>query len=128
MRAGVIAGWTFVVVCAGSMLSLGVRAAELDGEVAYNNHCRKCHSMKVDDHRLGPSLAGIVGKPAEQASGYTGYSGGLKGLTWDEATLDTFIADPAAVSSSTNMIIPPVKDAAERKAIIDFLKSGGKPE
>ena len=100
-------------------------AAELDGEIAFNNHCRKCHSMKKDDHRLGPSMYGIVGKKAEQAQGFRNYSGALRDITWDEAMLDKFIANPGSVATSTNMIFPPVADPAERKAIIEFMKKSG---
>lgn len=101
-----------------------VAASEADdAKVAFNNHCRTCHSFKQGDNRLGPSVFGIVGAPAGQAAEYRGYSGGLTGITWDEATLDRFIADPASASSSTNMIYPPVADAGERRRIIEFLKS-----
>ena len=48
---------------------------------------------------------------------------GLSGPVWDEVTLDRFIADPASISPSTYMIYPLVKDRAERKKIIEFLKS-----
>jgi len=91
--------------------------------VAFNNHCRTCHSVKKDDHRLGPSMYGIYGASGGQAKGYRGYSGSLTGVTWDERTLDRFIADPASVATSTNMIFPPVADPDERQRIIDFLKS-----
>ena len=52
-----------------------------------------------------------------------GYSGSLTGFTWDEATLDAFIANPKSVSPNTNMIYPPVGDAAERAKIINYLKT-----
>jgi cytochrome c len=94
-----------------------------EGVIAFNNHCRNCHSFKPDDNRIGPSLNGVVGKPAGQVKGYTKYSGALNGLTWDEATLDKFITDPQSVAPGTNMSYPPVHDAAERKKIIEFLKS-----
>jgi len=68
-------------------------------------------------------MYGIFGAQAGRVAGYGGYSGGLSGLVWDEVTLDRFIADPASVSSSTNMIFPPVKDAEERKKIIRFIRS-----
>jgi len=100
-------------------------AADEPGEIIFNNHCRKCHTVKQGDNRLAPSLYGIVGKKAGQVEGFKGYSGGLEGITWDEATLDKFIADPASVASNTNMIYPPVTDAAERKKIIEFLKQSG---
>jgi cytochrome c len=102
-------------------------AADDSGEIIFNNHCRKCHTVKQGDNRLGPSLYGIVGKKAGQVEGFEGYSGGLEGITWDEATLDKFIADPASVASSTNMIYPPVTDPEERKKIIGFLEQSGGP-
>jgi cytochrome c len=68
-------------------------------------------------------MHGIFGAEAGQVKGFNGYSGGLNGLVWDEVTLNRFIADPASVSSNTNMIFPPVQDAEERKKIIRFLKS-----
>ena len=94
-----------------------------DAKVSFNNHCRTCHSIRRGDNRLGPAVFGIVGRRAGQVAGYRGYSGGLDGLIWDEATLDRFIAEPASVSSSTNMISPPIADAAERRRIIAFLKT-----
>lgn len=104
----------------------GLSAAEDDDrKIAFNKHCRTCHSIKRDDNRLGPSMYGIFGAKAGQVRGYNSYSGGLAGLTWDAATLDRFIANPTAVSPSTTMISPPVSDAAERAKIIEFLKSIG---
>jgi cytochrome c len=98
-------------------------AAENEGQVAFNNHCRNCHSYKRADNRLGPSLFGIFGAKAGGVGEYRGYSGGLVGFTWDAATLDRFMADPRAVSPGTTMIFPPVDDRAERTKIIEFLKS-----
>lgn len=98
-------------------------AADTDQVIAFNTHCRTCHSTRPNDHRLGPSLAGIFGAKAGVAKGYGGYSGALAGLTWDEETLDRFISDPASLATSTNMIYPPVTDPTERRKIIAFLKS-----
>ena len=41
-----------------------------DGQVAYNNACRTCHSFKPDDNRLGPTLHGIVGRKAGSIEGF----------------------------------------------------------
>lgn len=105
-------------------LCTGAVAADLDEQqLAFNNHCRNCHSAKKDDHRLGPSMHGIFDAPAGQAVGYRAYSGGLKGIVWDAATLDRFLADPTSISASTSMIFPPVADPAERAKIIAYLRS-----
>lgn len=100
-------------------------AADIDGEAAFNNACRTCHSTKPDDNRLGPNLHGIVGRKAGAAEGFN-YSGSMKnaGLTWDEAHLDKFIANPDAVVQGNNMKpYTGLSDAAQRKAIIEFLKT-----
>lgn len=91
----------------------------------FNNHCRTCHSVKEGDNRIGPSLHNIYGAKAG-ASSYGAYSQGLKssGLTWDEATLDKFIANPDQVIANNNMKpYKGVDDPAVRKQIVDYLRS-----
>jgi len=95
------------------------------GEQVFNNNCRTCHSWKKDENRLGPNLHGVVGRKAGAASGFA-YSQSMKsaGVTWDEATLDKFIANPDGVVPSNNMKpFTGIADAATRKQIIEFLKS-----
>lgn len=122
-----------VSLVAAALISLGcagmsAAAAENDGgKIAFNTHCRNCHSFKKGDNRLGPSLYGILGAKAGQVAGYNAYSGSLSGFAWDEATLDRFIANPRSVAPNTNMNYPPVGDAAERAKIIMFLKSQVSP-
>ncbi len=98
-----------------------------DGQTAFNNNCRTCHTMKAGDNRQGPSLAGIVGRKAGSVEGYA-FSASMKqsGVVWDEATLDQFITDPEKVVSGTTMKpYGGITDAAVRKAIIEFLKTHG---
>lgn len=100
-------------------------AQDIDGEAAFNNACRTCHTTKADDNRLGPHLHGIVGRKAGAAQGYS-YSAAMKGagVSWDEATLDKFIANPDSVVQGNNMKpYTGVDDAAQRKAIVEFLKT-----
>ena len=96
-----------------------------DGQVAYNNACRTCHSFKPDDNRLGPTLHGIVGRKAGSIEGFA-FSPSMKssGITWDEATLDKFISDPNGVVSGNKMQpFGGIADAGERKKIVDYLKT-----
>ncbi|MEP7247028.1 MAG: c-type cytochrome [Gammaproteobacteria bacterium] len=122
-----------VAVTAG--LALSAQAAEpaaaassgASGAAAFNNNCRTCHSAKDGDNRLGPSLSKIVGAKAGTRSGYANYSQAMKssGVTWDEATLDRFIANPEEVVPNNNMKpFKGVEDAAVRKSIIESLKAG----
>lgn len=121
------------LLCFGAALCLGPAHAqsppksgdENAGQVAFNTHCRNCHSIKEGDNRLGPSLHGVFGKPAGQVKGFANYSGGLTpDITWDEATLDKFLADPTAMVSNTTMKpFPGVREADQRKLVIDYLKA-----
>ena len=103
-------------------------ATDNAGELAFNNHCRQCHSVKKGDNRLGPSLHGIVGAKGGQVPGFNNYSGALADVTWDESTLDKFIADPAAVATNTNMQFPGVDDASARTKIVEYLKSSDRAQ
>jgi cytochrome c len=107
--------------------SLGAASAEeKDSQLAFNNNCRQCHTVKEGDNRLGPSLYGIVGKKAGTATSFA-YSDSLKssGITWDEATLDKWIADPESVITNNKMKpYTGMTDASARAAIIAFLKQG----
>lgn len=97
-----------------------------DLEISFNDHCRECHSFLKNDNRLGPSLYGVVGRKAGTEPGYA-YTQSMKdsGVTWDEATLDKWIADPGAVVPGNGMSPPysGVADPEVRQRIIAFLKS-----
>jgi len=100
-------------------------ADDASAEQVFNNNCRTCHTWKKDDNRLGPNLHGIIGRKAGSVAGFA-YSPAMKssGITWDEATLDKFIAKPDGVVADNNMKpFTGISDAATRKAIIEFLKS-----
>ena len=98
-----------------------------EGQIAFNNHCRTCHTTKEGDNRLGPSLYKILGRKAGSSSGDGAYSEGMRssGITWDEATLDKLIANPDSVSPNNNMKpFKGVTDPDVRKKIVEYLKSG----
>jgi cytochrome c len=101
--------------------------AQEDGQTAFNSSCRTCHTMKEGDHRQGPSLAGVIGRKAGTAPGYN-FSDSMKqsGIVWDEANLDKFIANPdQVVNGNTMKPYGGITDAAQRKTIIEFMKTGG---
>ena len=86
--------------------------------------CKVCHSTEAGKVVVGPSLAGVVGRKAGSVSGFA-YSDGVKnlGLTWDEASLDKWLTNPAAMAPGTKMTFPGFSDPAQRKAVIDYLKT-----
>jgi cytochrome c len=94
-----------------------------EGQVAFNNSCRTCHSFKAGDNRLGPSLHGIVGRKAGSMEGFA-FSSAMKssGLTWDASNLDQFIENPDKVVHGNGMKpFGGIADAGERKKIVDYL-------
>lgn len=98
-----------------------------EGQLAFNNHCRQCHTMDEGDHRLGPSLHDIVGREAGSASGY-GFSSAMAkaDIVWDEETLDRYIENPDAVVPGNNMKpYSGITSAEERSKIIAHLKAEG---
>ena len=112
-----------LTVCAYPQI---VRAADADPELAFNNHCRQCHSVKQGDSRLGPSLFAVVGNKAGSDKAFPNYSPALKnsGITWTPEQLDKWIANPDAVISGHNMQpFPGVSDGKTREQIIAYLKS-----
>src|SRR5262249_1408031 len=100
-------------------------ATGTSGAEIFNNNCRTCHSWKKDDNRLGPSLYGVVGRKAGSVEGFN-YSAAMKeaNITWDEGTLDKFIANPDSVVPNNSMKpFTGISDIKTRKDIVDFLKS-----
>ena len=117
--------WGMIIVALGCAVS--VRAVAQDvaaGEKAFVV-CRACHQIgPTAKNFVGPVLNGVVGRPAGTFPGYT-YSAANKnsGLTWDEDTLQKYLANPQAVVKGTKMIFPGIKDPAKVKDVIAFLKS-----
>ena len=86
--------------------------------------CKACHSVEPGKNGIGPSLAGIYGEKAGAVPGFTFSDAMLNsGLTWNQATLDRYLADPRGVVPGTKMAFGGVADAAKRQAIIDYLKA-----
>jgi len=94
-------------------------------QIAYNNACRTCHSMREGDHRLGPSLYGVVGRKAGSIEGFA-FSSAMRSanIVWDEKTLDQFIADPEKVVHGNGMKpFGGIDDPKQRGEIIAYLKT-----
>ncbi|MDF8332900.1 c-type cytochrome [Novosphingobium cyanobacteriorum] len=86
--------------------------------------CKSCHAIEPGKTLIGPSLAGIYGAKAGDMQGYQA-SPALKAanLTWDEATLDKWLANPMALVPGTRMTYAGQTDPAKRQQIIAYLKT-----
>ena len=100
--------------------------ADDSGKALFQHYCSVCHSSQPDENKLGPSLAGVVGRASGTEPGFT-YSEGMANahINWNEQTLDKYLDDPSAVVPGNKMMFIGVKNPDERKAIIAYLKSLG---
>lgn len=87
--------------------------------------CLSCHAVRPGEPELeGPTLWGVVGRRIAGAPDYL-YSEALRSQqgTWDRETLDRFLAAPQKFAPGVNMTFGGVKNAADRKVVIDFLET-----
>jgi cytochrome c len=94
------------------------------GEKVFKAKCAVCHTVEPGKNKIGPSLAGIVGRPSGSIEGFK-YSPANQAakLTWDEATLDKYLTDPKAMVKGTIMAFPGDKNETERADLIAYLKT-----
>jgi cytochrome c len=108
------------------LLSMSGLALAQDAEAGKEafKECAACHSTKAGETLLGPSLAGVYGRKAGSLEGFR-YSNAMKksGVTWDESTLDAYIADPQALIPGNRMPYSGMADANSRKNVIAYLKT-----
>lgn len=89
--------------------------------------CQACHSLEPGKTILGPSLAGIVDRKGAEPN--FNYSPAMKqvALTWDAATLDTYLMDPQKLVPGNRMPFPGLKTDQDRKDVIAFLAAPVSP-
>ena len=93
------------------------------GQAVFERDCQACHSVVRGRNHVGPSLFAVIGRPAGSISSFV-YSSAFRGAppVWSEAALDAFLTDPQAAIPGTAMRFPGLADAAERAALIAYLK------
>lgn len=92
----------------------------LHGEQVYAR-CLACHALAYD--RVGPRHCGLLGRRAGSVPGFT-YSQAMKDsrITWDEKTLDRFLAQPMKAVQGTTMTYDGVPDPQDRTDLIAYLQ------
>ena len=119
---------TLVVFAFGFGVS-GAMAADADlkkGKKVFKK-CAACHTVVQKKHKIGPSLAGVMGRTAGTIEGFK-YSKAMRaygksGIVWSEETLDAYLLNPRKAVKGTKMVFPGLKKAKDRAAVIAYLKS-----
>jgi len=99
------------------------QAETISGKTVFAR-CAACHTIdKGGRSGIGPNLHGTVGGAVASSESFA-YSTAMKnkGGVWDEAALDGYIASPAKYLPGTKMAFAGVSNAAEREALIEYLK------
>jgi cytochrome c len=93
--------------------------------------CRACHQVGAGaKNGIGPSLNGIIGRKAGTINGFD-YSdpnkqAGAKGLVWTEDKLFEYLQSPGDFMPDNKMTFAGVKDEADRRDLIAYLKQFAK--
>ena len=131
-------GLTIATLFTATLLATGAQAA---GDAAKGakvfKKCAACHSMDAGDKKIGPTLAGFIGRTAGTVEGFK-YSkdlaeAGEKGLVWDEAGFVEYMADPkgfigAAIGkkkAKTRMAFAGLKKESDREDLLAWLLENG---
>ena len=119
LTAGVMVVASAAVVAAAQPQGDAKRGAEI------YTRCQACHALEYN--RTGPKHCGVVGRKSASVPGFD-YSAAMKRakLTWDEATLNRFLADPPKTIPGTTMTYAGVPDPQERADLIAYLREAGR--
>ncbi len=93
------------------------------GADSFDTNCAECHSVaKLLKNKKGPSLFGIVGRPAASIAGFD-YSPALKaaGFAWTPEKLEVYLTAPKKLVPDGKMKFDGIPDAKERADLIAFL-------
>jgi cytochrome c len=92
------------------------------GEAVFKKNCAVCHTTEAGKNKIGPSLNGIVGRHSATIPNFQ-YSEAMKKAdkTWDENTLEVYLANPRETVPNTKMIFAGLKNDKDRENLIAYL-------
>jgi cytochrome c len=123
----------FLAFGLATAMALASGAAFADGDAKKGKKvfkkCKACHTLDAGKHKIGPSLAGIIGRKAGTADGFTKYKA-LKGadFVWDDDNIAEWIIDQKkflkgkGLPTKTSMKVK-IKKEKDRKNLLAYLKS-----
>jgi cytochrome c len=113
--------FTFALASAGIVRAVEAGDAESGKKVFAK--CQACHSLDAGVNKIGPSLHGIMGRPAASVDGFK-YSDAMKNaqLTWTPDVLDHYLTNPRKSVPGTKMAFPGLPKPEDRANIITYLE------
>ena len=97
------------------------------GEEIFTHKCKVCHQIgEGAKNFVGPELNGLVGRKTGSVADYN-YSDANKdsGITWDEATLKVYLANPKAKIPGTKMIFAGLPKETDQDNLVAYLAQFG---
>lgn len=118
---------------AAGILALSATAAAADGfeqikidagRALFDKECHRCHADTSTDPSYGPTLVGVIDRPAGSVTGYE-YSEALKGsgIVWTRAALRAWMADNTGFMPGTRMRHVGITDPTVQDFILTYLGS-----
>ncbi|HSU78440.1 MAG TPA: c-type cytochrome, partial [Burkholderiales bacterium] len=120
--------WTMRIAAALLLLvatQAGLAAGDAKRGAQIFRQCMACHSTEEGEHMTGPSLAHAWRRKAGTVEGFVRYSEPMKrsNVTWDDATLDRWLADPERFIPGTTMTFAGLKQPRDRQDVVAYLRA-----
>lgn len=103
------------------------RAMIAAGEVVFQNQCRACHSPDPAENTFGPTLVGVIDRPAGSLPRFA-YSDAMRdsGVVWTEDNLRLWMADNEGFMPGTRMRHVSITDPAAQDFLLAYIGSLGR--
>jgi len=120
-----IVGKVALAALVGAAISV---SAQAEGDVALGEKvfrkCKACHSFDPAKKKMGPTLAGVMGRKAAAVEGYK-YSKGFQKLdvVWDDASMAAFLKAPRKFAKGTKMAFAGLRKPADVENLLAYMKA-----
>jgi cytochrome c len=126
LKSGLKSG--FVSVAALGLFGTAALAQNAENGEQVFKKCRACHQVGDSaKNGVGPMLNGLIGRTSGTVAEFN-YSdankeAGAKGLVWSEDELNKYLEAPLTYMPKNKMAFAGLKDEADRKDVIAYLKT-----